>query len=108
MKIKVVVCRLGKPPEIEEIDNGLESLQGTVGGYVECLPLDHRIDIWCDEEGKVKGLPANRLVGRKTPIHGDFLIAKCDEEGNTVGLTNAEAQRWVRRAAEWPVGRTWN
>ena len=36
-KIVVVVVEPGKEPRIEEIDSGLESLQGMVGGYIQAI-----------------------------------------------------------------------
>ena len=60
-KIVVVVVEPGKEPRIEEIDSGLESLQGMVGGYIQAfsaidfeqntITLRHTVTS-CDLDGK--------------------------------------------------------
>ena len=79
-------------PRIREIDNTLEALQDTVGGYIETLPIarDRRraILIVCDEEGRLNGKPENRNV-REGRLAGDlFICAAVGEE--FVSLTAKE------------------
>jgi hypothetical protein len=66
-KIRVVVCGVAKMPRVEMIMPGLEPLQEIIGGYVECLALNEGIDLWCDEEGLLKGLPLNREIRQRAP-----------------------------------------
>lgn len=48
-KIVVVVVEPGKEPRIEEIDSGLESLQGMVGGYIQAIyPYDDPVALICN------------------------------------------------------------
>lgn len=48
------------------IEQDLRTLQGIVGGYLEAVNTMHDEDgypqaiIWCNEEGKLEGLPINR------------------------------------------------
>lgn len=40
-------------------DPGLKKLQGWVGGYIELVTLKDGSQLFCNEEGKIHGLPAN-------------------------------------------------
>lgn len=67
MKIRVIVKEPGKRPRHVHIENSLENLQKTVGGYIECVPMDaldkyghpHHVEMIVNEEGKLLGLPMN-------------------------------------------------
>jgi hypothetical protein len=88
--IEVVVVRPGEEPKVETIPAELEGFQAAVGGgYVQCVPLDHLgVDLWCDEEGKLKGLPPNRhLAEISDTVCGTFFLSGgADEEGHTLGI----------------------
>ena len=43
------------------IENSLEAKQRYVGGIIQCVRLNSEIDIICNDEGKLIGLPVNRL-----------------------------------------------
>jgi hypothetical protein len=104
-QIRVVVGRVGQPPVVEMIDNGLKPMQAIVGGYIERVVLDERFDLWCDEEFLIKNYQPNRLVtvgANRLPIHGDFFIARYDRHGNTLGLTEKQAAEMISRVNEWP------
>ena len=61
--IKIVLCEPGKKACITTIPNCLESLQKTVGGYIEAIyPFDDPVAIICNEEGKLNGMEANRAL----------------------------------------------
>ena len=59
-----------KPPRLIEVEHTLETLQELVGGTVQAVyPWDSDlVAVLCDDEGKFKGYPANRIL--------------TDEEGN--------------------------
>ncbi len=59
-KIEVMVFEPGKPGELKEIEDSLESMQKVVGGYIEQVTLAPRLACICNEEGKLHGLPPNR------------------------------------------------
>ena len=46
---------------IEEIENTLEAKQKFVGGYIEVVNLTDEIDLVLNDEGKLNGLPFNRV-----------------------------------------------
>ena len=52
-----------KPPRLIEVDHTLEDLQELVGGTVQAVyPWDDLVAILCDDDGKAKGYPANRIL----------------------------------------------
>jgi len=97
MGIKVIICKVGEQPEVTEIESGLDAMQAIVGGLIECVAItrdaDGGVDLWCNEEGLFTCQP-NRLVGQ-TPIHGDFFLARHNNEGDTLGLTEADIAKWL-------------
>lgn len=87
--MKALKIEPGKAPEHIDIDNTLEALQNTVGGYIEAIyPDEHRpACLICNEEGKFSGLPMNRaLYAGDKPcdiICGTFLAVGISEEDFT-------------------------
>lgn len=78
--MKVLIVEPGKHPYEKEIDSGLESLQKTVGGYIEAIyPFEDLVALVCDEEAKLKSdTQWNRILGRDI-IKGTFFL--CGIEG---------------------------
>lgn len=82
----VLVVEPMKRPYAKTIPNTLEAMQELVGGDVEeVYPFDDPVAIVCNEEGKLLGLPPNRLLrhedGRPYDyIVGTFFLAGVDEE----------------------------
>lgn len=85
-----------------EFENTLENMQQFVQGYIEAVTLrydnetDRAITAWMNEEGKLLDLkPSLAVVGRDFEvldvIAGNVLITAVDSEGETVGLTQEEA-----------------
>lgn len=74
--------------------SSLEMLQARVGGYIEAAPIfDRRLTMYCNEEGKLQGLPVNRLAtilldhGAHDVIVGDVvLVGGADVEGYDTSL----------------------
>lgn len=62
-EIRVIIKKPGEPPVSAQIENTLESLQETVGGYIETVTMSRDVVIICNEEGRIKGLPFNCRVG---------------------------------------------
>ena len=57
--IKVLVKDPGKAPVITEVENTLEAFQELIGGNIEAVTKKDGLVMLVDEEGKIKGLPAN-------------------------------------------------
>ena len=107
-KDKVVIRRQNEDFKIEEVDNlNLKYLQSKVWGYIELVSWynqlsDLNIDMWINEEGKsIQGLlPTFIVVDSKDEIKdiimGDVVFTSSDNEGNTIGLNDIQAQKIKR------------
>ena len=80
-KISVNLVEPGRYPKLIEIEDTLEAMQETVGGYIEeYMPFDDEIAIVCNEEGKMNGAELNRAIYSDDKeildiIAGKFFIA---------------------------------
>ena len=80
-KISVILIEPGKYPKRIEIEDTLEAMQETVGGYIEeYMPFDDEVAIICNEEGKMNGAELNRAIYSDDKemldiIAGKFFIA---------------------------------
>lgn len=116
--IRVLVCRVGQEPTVEEMDTGLDAMQALVGGYIAVLSLDADVDLWYNEEGY--GLPLNRQFAARAPelpfevdfvialddnlaapgemgvhvLRGDLFLARHDDKGATTSLTDADVEKY--------------
>jgi len=105
---KVLVKRV--EGDLEEVVVGEDSasmyevVSGSIGGWIEHVQLridGTVVDVWLDEEGKLKSLPVN--LG----IPGDVLVGTlvftggADEVGRTLGVSE-DIERAVRRLYEAP------
>lgn len=90
--LRVLVVEPGKCPYEKTISSGLESLQREVGGNIEVIyPFADPVAIILDEEGKLKGKLANRVLrdidGRIYDfLAGTFLVVGLGDE-NFISLT---------------------
>lgn len=79
--ITVVLCEPGKEARVTTISNSLESLQKTVGGYIEAVyPFEDPVAIIFNEEGKLNGMELNRALRDSSGqiydiLAGPFFIA---------------------------------
>ena len=98
-KISVILIEPGKYPKLIEIEDTLEAMQETVGGYIEeYMPFDDEVAIICNEEGKLSGMQGNRRLG-KDIIAGPFFIV--GEDGDEFrSLTDEETKENLKRFAE--------
>lgn len=74
MKIKVLIKQPGRAPYSTAINDTLENLQRTVGGYIEIVTLQRGLVVICDEEGRLKGKPYNCTINGVSFV-GDIVIA---------------------------------
>lgn len=103
-RIQVVLIEPQKKPVKKWIDNSLEEMQKLVGGWIENVTIgsseDARIGIMLNEEGKLIGLPVNRILrGRSGSdvLVGTFFVTAYNDEGDQVSLTEKEADDFIRR-----------
>lgn len=98
--MKVLIIRPMEIPVTADLDGSLETLQKTVGGYIECVyPWDDPAALICNEEGKINGLALNRAVIEGDAvtdiIAGTFIIAGLDGDGFG-SLTESQIERYSR------------
>ena len=104
-KIKVISVEVGKEPVIKEIYNTLRAMQKEVEGRIECKPSlfskNDEYDFVCNEESKLYGLTPNRYIySKKDVIAGNFFVAKANEEGEFVSLTDEECEFIISNVKE--------
>lgn len=79
--------------EIEERLLG-DAFRKIVGGWLEALPLREALPpgtiVYCDEEGKLKGLPESFHIPGDV-VCGTVIATGLDEDGGTRSLTEDEA-----------------
>lgn len=77
-------------------EDSLSKMQAVVDGYVQCVDLTEQVSLWCNEEGKMNGLPVNRVgtsmwieqYGETDIIVGNIVLTGgTDDEGELLSLT---------------------
>lgn len=109
MKIAMVIPPDGPVYTVSLPERGTEELrelQGYVGGWIELVPTEAPVSVFCNEEGKLDGLPANpratalfnSLLAPWDVIVGTVVVLGPvdDRSGDTRSLENA--QEWIARA----------
>jgi len=93
--IRIIACRCGEDPKVEEINEGLETMQEFVGGWIEMVGLGSGVSLVCHEEGKLIGLPFNRRIfGGREVIAGDCFLVRVDEEGECISVTDEDIEKY--------------
>lgn len=77
--MRIVVKKAGQMPEVREVENDLSVFQEIVGGYIECVNMTDDILCVCNEEGKLRGLAPNFILGGDL-IVGDVFFCAFDGE----------------------------
>lgn len=100
-KIIVLHVSVEQEPQIVTIDGSLESMQALVGGWLEHVQLDDGLDLYCNEEGRLRNLPLN--LRRENPIgntlNGDFFLCRSDQDGEAISLTPQDIKFLQQRFA---------
>lgn len=78
-KLKILLKKVGREPEVKFIDNTLKAKQKLVGGLIEVLDFEDDTLIVCNEEGKILNLPPNTLFDMDY-IAGDYFVVGNDFE----------------------------
>lgn len=91
MKIKVII----KNPEDEfgrlvKVENELEVFQNIVGGYIETTGYKNLVII-CNEEGKLRGLEPNILLGKEMLV-GTIIV--CGASGDEFADVPIDFKKW--------------
>ncbi len=91
--MRIILYEVGKEPIVKNIENKLHDLQSIVGGYIETFTQHDGIILVCNEEGKLIGLPINRIMFNE-PIAGNFFLCRCDGE-DFADVTDKDIKRFV-------------
>ena len=90
--MQVVLVEPGKAARITEIGEDLQDMQEIVGGLIQALyPWEDPAAIVCNDEGKIMGLPLNRVLEDYDIITGTFFICGIQGE-NFSSLTEQQLQ----------------
>jgi hypothetical protein len=128
--VRVLVCRVGQAPVVEELTAGeeghhLDAMQAIVGGLVTVISLEQGIDLWCNDEGILRGFPLNRVIPTVAPklppgfenaflimrgddlahpgepgewrIYGDFFLARSTPDGEIASVTDDDIAKYQAR-----------
>lgn len=97
IKIFAMRCEEGKvyKGRIEEIENSLEAKQRFVDGHIQVIGLTDEIDLVLNDEGKLNGLPLNRVwLGKDGTILdilvGNVLACRFDSEGDFTSILESD------------------
>lgn len=88
-----------KEPYEKEIQGTLEKMQAIVGGYIQAVyPFEDPVAVVCNDEGKLMGLPYNRLLKDDTGrpydvLCGTFFVAGLGEE-NFISLPDRLMEKY--------------
>ena len=99
-KTALQVTTTGEVTELDLASDSLNKLQTAVGGWVQAIDLASDLSMWCNEEGKLTGLPHNPYAqymwDKVFGAHTDYLVGDIvltggtDSEGETIGLTQEQ------------------
>lgn len=101
MKAAVVIPTDGEAYEVEvpeDPSEELQAIQGIVGGWIEIVPYGGECTVFCNEEGKIQGLPKNRRGNHIFGVENDYLVGNLvvlgpsDSTGDTTGLEPEEVE----------------
>lgn len=89
-ELRILLKKVGKNPEVMNIENTLKAKQKLVNGLIEVVPITDEILLICNEEGKLNNLPPNLLFDYDY-IAGDcFFIGDDFENGDFKSLTDEQ------------------
>ena len=95
--MQVVLVEPGKAARITEIGEDLQDMQEIVGGLIQALyPWEDPAAIVCNDEGKIMGLPLNRVLEDYDIITGTFFICGIQGE-NFSSLTEQQLQKYQQK-----------
>jgi hypothetical protein len=100
-KIRVLVVEPGKAPYAQQIENDYRAMQKLVDGSIEFFPLPELgCHLYCNDKGKLNGLPGNRRLDNKDIICGTFFICADDGHGNDISLNDKQLRYYTERFRE--------
>ena len=81
---------------IMEVENGLKAEQAFVGGYIEVLEIAEGLNIVCNDEGKIDGLPITAAWFDRGElvdvICGDCFVCRYTAEGEFDSILDLDVE----------------
>ncbi len=100
-QLRVLVVEPGKTPYAKQIENDFRAMQKLVDGCIEFVALPKSdCHLYCNDEGKLTGMPGNRRLDNGDIICGTFFICAGDKNGNDISLNDEQIQRYTERFRE--------
>ena len=95
--MKVVLVEVGKPAKIADIPHDLKAMQTIVEGPIQALyPWDDPVALVCNEEGRLHGLPPNRILEDYDIIAGNFFLCGLSKD-NFASLSGSLAKKYQEK-----------
>ena len=118
--VRVLVVLVGMPPRLgslvpDAVGGHLATLRSLLDGAPARVALPDGVDLWCRRDPE--GLDVNRRIPASAPelpvwfedgdrmpdaddpdareVRGDFVLARCGEDGALTDLTEREVERWA-------------
>lgn len=81
---------------IMEVENGLKAEQSFVGGYIEVLVIAEGLNIVCNDEGKIDGLPITAAWFDRGElvdvICGNCFVCRYTAEGDFESILDSDVE----------------
>lgn len=101
--ITVLAVRVGQKPQVETMLPTLEAMQRFVGGLVEKIEWLPDVSLVCNANGRLAGLPFNRMLGYCDVLVGDAFFVRYDDDGNPTSLTDEDVAKLLVLVDEWAI-----
>lgn len=106
--MKILVCEPDRQPYPKDIPQTLEAEQEIVGGMMEAFCFEPNGDalIICNEEGKIFGLPPNRVVNGEMLVGTFFVVGDGENEygeRDFCSLTDEQIGKYTEQFALQPI-----
>ena len=96
--MRVLVVEPERRPEVREIADSLNEMQGIVGGSIQTVDLDDNVVLVCNVRSKDLDMPVNRSLRDKDGqiydiVSGTFFLCGASA-GNFTSLTTEQIKRY--------------
>jgi len=93
--MRILVKPVGLPVEVREVTDSYrgikEGLDGALLDHITFKVMGTVLNIWIDDEGKLKGLEPQFFLPWGDTLNGPLVFTGgADEEGNTLGITPSQ------------------
>lgn len=103
--MKILKLEPNEAPVAVEIEGSLASMQSVVGGRIQAVfPFPEEVALICNEEGKLMGLPYNRVLrSEETDEAYDIICGTCFLCGAPRIVTTLQTSHQSRCRSTWNI-----